>query len=115
MKKTSQSLKEVLESKNIEIIVSESNFADYDADNFEILIGDTGYRETNQVFERLKIGDWEIDQVGNKLVIASYSREGLCVAINAFLKIIEEKKNYIDNLYVETGNIVDFIEELYTA
>ena len=31
------------------------------------------------------------------------------------ITLIEEKKNYIDNLYVETGNIVDFIEELYTA
>ena len=26
-----------------------------------------------------------------------------------------EKKIYIDNLYTETGNIVDFIEALYTA
>ena len=28
---------------------------------------------------------------------------------------IEEKKNYIDNIFAETGNIVDFIERLYTA
>lgn len=28
---------------------------------------------------------------------------------------LEEKKNYIDNIFAETGNIVDFIEELYTA
>ena len=26
-----------------------------------------------------------------------------------------EKKTYIDNLYTETGNIIDFIEKLYTA
>lgn len=26
-----------------------------------------------------------------------------------------EKRTYIDNLYVETGNIIDFIEKLYTA
>ena len=26
-----------------------------------------------------------------------------------------EKRAYIDNLYVETGNIIDFIEKLYTA
>ena len=26
-----------------------------------------------------------------------------------------EKKIYIDNLYTETGNTVDFIEALYTA
>ena len=26
-----------------------------------------------------------------------------------------EKRNYIDNLFVETGNIIDFIEQLYTA
>ena len=26
-----------------------------------------------------------------------------------------EKKTYIDNLYIETGNTIDFIEALYTA
>jgi hypothetical protein len=28
---------------------------------------------------------------------------------------IDEKRAYIDNLFVEKGNIIDFIEELYTA
>lgn len=28
---------------------------------------------------------------------------------------LEEKRNYIDNVFAETGNIVDFIERLYTA
>ena len=28
---------------------------------------------------------------------------------------IDEKRMYIDNLFMEKGNIVDFIEELYTA
>ena len=27
----------------------------------------------------------------------------------------EEKKNYIDNVFNETGNVTDFIERLYTA
>ena len=27
----------------------------------------------------------------------------------------DKKRNYIDNLYIETGNITDFIERLYTA
>lgn len=27
----------------------------------------------------------------------------------------EEKKNYIDNVFSETGNVTDFIERLYTA
>lgn len=28
---------------------------------------------------------------------------------------IEEKKTYINNVFYETGNIVDFVEKLYTA
>lgn len=36
--------------------------------------------------------------------------------IDSLLESYEnEKRNYIDNLYVETGNIIDFIEKLYTA
>ena len=31
------------------------------------------------------------------------------------ISYIEERKNYIDNTFNETGNIVDFIERLYTA
>ena len=27
----------------------------------------------------------------------------------------DEKRNYIDNVFAETGNIIDFIEKLYTA
>lgn len=28
---------------------------------------------------------------------------------------LEEKRTYIDNLFMETGNIIDYIEALYTA
>lgn len=31
------------------------------------------------------------------------------------LSAIEEKRIYIDNIFYETGNVVDFIERLYTA
>ena len=48
-------------------------------------------------------------KLGNQLELAQKRvNEGI-------VTVLEERKNYIDNLYVETGNIVDFIERLYTA
>lgn len=57
-------------------------------------------------FLRLNMPEYKL---GNQLELAQKHVN------EEMITLIEEKKNYIDNLYVETGNIVDFIEELYTA
>ena len=81
------------------------NFTAYD---YIDLILCKKYQKYNSPLHFLKLNMPEY-KLGNQLEVAQkYINEET-------ITLIEEKKNYIDNLYIETGNIVDFIEKLYTA
>ena len=65
----------------------------YSAITLEILVGDTGYPETEAVKKELAYGDWKICFYGHKLVVAAYSRYALIDAIEALIELIQLNGN----------------------
>ena len=59
-----------------------------DSSSVEILIGRTDYPETAQVLSTLAYGDYAVAAVGNKIVLASFSNEGMNRALAAFKGLI---------------------------
>ena len=53
----------------------------YNADAYEILIGSTGYEESLSVAKELRLTDYKIARVGNKIVIAGGNIGSLASAI----------------------------------
>ncbi len=53
----------------------------YNAETFEILVGQTAYPESNQALEGLPYGDYIITQIGNKLVINAWCSDALNRAV----------------------------------
>ncbi len=72
------------------VTVSEAYADAYNADAWEILIGDTRYAESNAVLDSISYGDWAVCFRGKKLVIAGYSVEALCIGIGEVIRAIEE-------------------------
>ncbi|MBE6633001.1 MAG: hypothetical protein E7620_01520 [Ruminococcaceae bacterium] len=71
----------------------------------EILFGMTSYPETEQVLSKCGYGDYAIEVIGNKLVIAAYEDENLARACNAFSSVLFTK---------ERGNSLKFTKEELT-
>lgn len=65
----------------------------YNADEKEILIGNTGYPESKQVMDSLGYGEWTIRFVGNKLVVAGFSSVNIGEAV---VGLIDALKEYVD-------------------
>ena len=70
-------------------MVGEAYPGAYNASEKEILIGDTGYTESNAVLNDLSYGDWAVCFQGGKLVVAGYSDETLCAAISGLIAAVE--------------------------
>ena len=101
VKESISSLRQALitRSNNGMVLVSEADSSEYQPDVPEILIGNTGYAESNAVMTRIGYGDWTVCVEENKIVIAAYSRQALRSAIT---KTIQTIKNGAD----DTGTIV---------
>lgn len=76
--------------------VSEALF--YEEEVFQILVGDTGFPESDSVIEELDFNDYEIKRIGNKIVIAGGCVQATAKAVEAFNNIIslEDGTSYID-------------------
>lgn len=85
-------LRKALEEKSKNSIVSlvEAFSNPYDANALEILIGDTGYPESNQVMKSLAYGDWSVQYIGNKMVVAASSWQALGDAITEAIKVVKK-------------------------
>ncbi len=53
---------------------------EYDHDSVEILVGQTGYSESAEVYRELGFGEWKIKAVGNKIVVAAYDEQTIVYA-----------------------------------
>jgi hypothetical protein len=83
-----------------------SNLVRYDSDQYEILIGDTGYPESKQTMDALNYGDWTIRFCGKKLVVTGFSKNAMTgynksVLNEAISRLIFE----INNIATEDGTI----------
>lgn len=58
------------------------------SESFEILVGDTNRPESKQVKASLKINEYAVQKVGNKIVIIGSSDSGTAKAKDAFIEII---------------------------
>ena len=59
-----------------------------DSESFEILVGDTNRPESKQVKASLKINEYAVQKVGNKIVIVGSSDSGTAKAKDEFIEII---------------------------
>lgn len=64
--------------------------AELNSDTLEILVGNTDYKETQQVIATLPYGDWAIRAVGNKIVIFGYDTASLGAAVSAFNRLLKQ-------------------------
>lgn len=62
---------------------------EYSADTRQILIGETGYPETEEIKENLAYDEWAWRITGNKIVIFGYSNETLRLALDSFFTCAE--------------------------
>lgn len=69
---------------------------DFKAEDYEILIGDTGREESNDALAKLKPGAYAISRYGNKIVIVGKTEELLVRAISYFAKSAI-RKNRVEN------------------
>ena len=70
----------------------------YEKDAFQILVGNTGFPESDEVLAGLDFNDYEIRRIGNKIVIAGGSLVSTAAAVEAFYKMIltEDGNSYVD-------------------
>lgn len=82
--------------------VAEAIPASYRAEEPEILIGDTGYAESNEIMDRISYGDWMICFQGKKLVVAGYSGEALCAALAVLIQAIVNGAQINDSIQIQS-------------
>lgn len=82
-------------------------------DTFEILVGDTGYSESDSVLEDVGYGDYRIKTVGNKIVIAAYSSDEISRAINYIVNTMLREKDDNGNYKLEISEYEFFTEHTY--
>lgn len=71
--------------------------SEYDDAPLEILVGDTGYKQTKQVKDGILYSEYAIKPVGNKIVITSWSSESLTVAAQQFIRQIKNNAKPNEN------------------
>ena len=98
-------------SGNINIDVKAVSTNTYDAEACEILIGNTGYTESNEVMNSTVYGDYCLKFVGNKLVVAGFSRLSLRSAIAMLMFFI--KKGDMGDGTIALNENLNMSEELY--
>ena len=59
------------------ISVTPESRVEYNAEKAEILVGDVGYPESDEVYKTLKYNEVRICVVGSKLVVAGYDSEAM--------------------------------------
>ncbi len=109
-------------SGNINIDIKTVSANTYDTDAREILIGNTGYAETNEVMNSTGYGDYRIKFVGNKLVVAGFSRSALRSGIAMLMFYIkngdmgdgtialDENLNMSEEIYGIANNVPKFTD-----
>ena len=60
----------------------------HDPSTFEIVVGNTNYEQSSQVMKDLTFGEYAIEVVGNKIILAAHCDSGIKKAINEFTKCI---------------------------
>lgn len=63
---------------------------EHDHELVEILVGNTDYSESQEVYSQLTYGQYMVKVVGNKLVVAGYSDKAITEAARQAKKIIEQ-------------------------
>lgn len=74
----------------------------YDADRAEVLIGDTGLSESDQVLKMLRAGEWNITLCGKKLVIVGYDDDLTKSALYWFINNVVKKASGESLSFAET-------------
>ena len=94
------------------ISVTPESRVEYNAEKAEILVGDVGFPESDEVYKTLKYNEVRICVVGSKLVVAGYDPEAMSEALAELATRLNEKKD-------QSGNITlgaDFmIERMFAA
>lgn len=81
-----KSICDTIEKKSgIKVKLAYSINTEYDADAYDIYIGSTGYPETLEVTKNLRLKDYDVVRLGNKLVIAGGDANSLSTALTLFL------------------------------
>lgn len=77
----------------------------YEEEEFQILVGDTGFPESDEVISGLDYNDYEIRRIGRKIVVAGGSTSATATALEEFCKLVfkDDGNSYID--YVNDMNV----------
>ena len=90
----------------------------YDSESFEILVGYTGYPETEEVVSSLTYGQYAVKAVGSKIIIYSHTDAGYTKALGQFTSIVRANTTKLDDgtftvtIPAESLNIVNTIEPM---
>ena len=70
-----------------------------------ILVGDTNYEESAEGYNGLGYGDWRITTVGNKIVVAGYSKQAIYSACSKLCSFINRAKDSNGNVTLKRETI----------
>ena len=78
---------------------AESGAADPEA--VELVVGQTGYEESQQVWSELRYGEGIVRAVGKKVILAAYEKSSYKKAVNQFLAALKDSEDENGNFSVE--------------
>ena len=78
-----------------------SDGASYDAEKVQILIGETKYPESQQVYAEVGYGEGVVCVVGNKVVVAGYDASACSKALNSFVVALSTNKDKDGNVSIK--------------
>ena len=79
----------------------------YDADMAEILVGNVGFPESDEVYKTLKYNEVKVRVVGNKLVVAGCDPKTMANAFTKILEMLEEKQDPNGNICLDGDFVID--------
>lgn len=80
---------------------------EYVADKSEIIIGDVGYPESDEVYSTLRYNEVKVRVVGSKLVVAGYDSKTLSEVLTELAKLLEDKKDPSGNISLGADFVID--------
>ncbi len=89
------------------ISVTPRKRVEYVADKSEIIIGDVGYPESDEVYSTLKYNEVKVRVVGSKLVVAGYDSETISEVLTELAKMLEENKDSSGNISLGADFVID--------
>lgn len=79
----------------------------YVAEKAEILVGDVGYPESDEVYKTLKYNEVRICVVGSKLVVAGYDSETMSEALVELATRLDQKKDSSGNITLGADFLIE--------